>query len=189
MGLPEWRDIPGYEGLYQACDDGRIKSLFRYKRELKPNIMPNGYATVELFKNKSSQRFLIHRLIAITFLENPDAKSQVNHKDENKLNNTVSNLEWVSPRENMNYGTRTERQRLHTDYSADIRKEIARRNGKSVSKPVMQYAKDGSFIKEYESAKEACRQTGINSSHISECCQGKRYKTVGGYVWKFKKEE
>lgn len=180
-----WRPIPGYEGLYDVSSSGEIRSLFRYKRVLKPSVQKNGYATVELFKNKKSKRLLVHRLVALAFIPNPKGLPQVNHKDEDKLNNSASNLEWVTAKENMNYGTRLQRQISSTDYTSEARKEIARRNGKSVSKPVIQI-KDGKILAKYESAKQASRLTGINHAHICECAKGaKFYKSAGGYEWKY----
>lgn len=183
-----WKPVVGYEGLYEVSSDGRVKSLFRYKKELKPNITRNGYATVELFKDKSSKRLLIHRLVAMAFIPNPDNLPQVNHIDENKLNNDVSNLEWITAKENMNFGTRNKRQKDATNYSDEKRKFIARENGKKASRSVMQFSLDGNFIEKYCSGKDAHKQTCINHSHIMECCSGKR-KTAGGYVWKYEKEE
>ena len=166
-------------------NQGNVRSLFRYRRKLKWNITKNGYATVELFGDGKKQRLLVHRLVAKAFVENPLNKPQVNHKDENKLNNFASNLEWVTPKENMNYGTRLQRQLIHIDYSAQKRKEIAIKNGKCTSRPVLQLDLNGNIIKRYESGKDAFRQTGISHSHILECCAGKRYKTVGGFIWRY----
>ena len=95
-----WKDIDGYEGLYQVSNLGRVKS-FNYNRtgkemNLKPVNTCNGfgYLYVNLNKNGKTRLFYIHRLVAKAFLENPDHKSDVNHKDENKTNNCVENLEW-----------------------------------------------------------------------------------------------
>lgn len=161
--------------------------MFRYKKVLKWNIVSSGYASVQLFKNKIGKRVLVHRLVASAFIPNPDNLPQVNHIDENKLNNSVDNLEWVTAKQNMNYGTRLYRQLKAIDYSTNERKEIARKNGKKVSKPVLQFTKDGVFISRYESGKEASRKTGLNHSHILECCAGKQCKTVGGFVWKYER--
>ena len=182
-----WKDIPGYEGLYQASTSGEIKSLFRYNKILKQTVGKNGYKAVELFKNKKGKRFSVHRLIALTFIPNPYNKPQINHIDENKVNNNIENLEWVTAEENLKHGTRLARQILHTDYTTEFRKEVARINGRMASKPVEQYSKDGAFIQRYDSAKQASVQNNLNHSHIVECCHGKRYKTVGGFVWKFER--
>lgn len=184
-----WLPVFGYEGLYEVSNLGNVRSLFRYKKVLKWNITKNGYATVQLFKNKVGKRLLVHRIVATTFIRPPKPKEQVNHIDEDKLNNNLANLEWLTPCENMRYGTRSERQKLKTDYSSQKRKIIARENGKKTSKKVSQFSKEGQLIKIYASAKEAHRKTGINHSHILECCQGKRYRTVGGYVWKYERND
>lgn len=188
MGLPVWKPVVNYEGLYEVSSDGRVRSLFRYKKELKPSITRNGYATVELFKNKIGKRLLVHRIVAMAFILNENCLPEVNHIDENKLNNDVSNLVWMSKKENMNWGTRTQRQIFATDYSTQSRKEIARANGKRRAKKVIQLSKDGAVICVYKSGKEASLKTGVNSSHIMECCKQKR-KSAGGYIWLYKKEE
>lgn len=185
MGIPVlWKPIPGYEGLYSVSSDGKVKSLFRYHRTLKPNVSKNGYESVELFKDKKSKRLLVHRLVAIAFIPNPENLPQVNHKDENKRNNSVSNLEWVTAKQNMAHGTRLKRQLASIDYTTEERKKIARTNGKVVSRSVAQILND-SVVATYPSAKEASRATGISHSHICECAKGIRYKRAGGYEWKY----
>ena len=159
-------------------------SLFRYKKVLKPNITRNGYATVELFKEKESKRLLIHRLVALAFIPNTDNKEQVNHIDENKLNNAAENLEWCTPQENMNYGTRLSRQLRSVDYSSESRKRIARENGKAASKPVEQLDMNGNSIGKFKSIVEAQNYLGVDSSHIAECCKGQR-KSSNGFVWRY----
>ena len=182
-----WLPVVGYEGLYEVSDGGNIRSLVRYKKQLKPSKNTNGYLSVELFKHKASKRFLVHRLVAAAFLPNPQNFPQVNHKDENRCNNSADNLEWCSARYNMNYGAGAKTRHLKIDYSAPIFAATARENGAKVSRPVLQFSKSGEFIKRYNSGKEAHRLTGINHSHIMECCAGKRYKTVGGYIWKYER--
>lgn len=108
-----WKDIEGYEGLYQVSNKGRVKSL-NYKRTGKEGILSSsptssGYLIVNLCKNKKQKPFYIHRLVAKAFLPNPNNLPQVNHKDENKENNTVYNLEWCTAKYNNNYGTHNER--------------------------------------------------------------------------------
>lgn len=184
-----WLAVPGYEGLYEVSSLGNVRSLFRYKKILKWNVHSRtGYATVQLFKNKIGKRFLVHRLVASAFIPNPHVLPQVNHKDENKLNNEFVNLEWVTADENMKYGSRSERQRRNTDYSNSLRKTIAISNGKKVSRPVAQI-KDGAVLAQYDSVKAASKATGLNHAHICECAAGKRYKTVGGYEWKYIRKE
>ena len=186
MQEEKWLPVVGYEGLYEVSEFGRIRSLFRYKKILKWNIHHRtGYASVQLFRNKVGTRILVHRLVAMAFIDNPFAFPQVNHKDENKLNNAAENLEWTSVEENMRYGTRTSRQRASTDYSVEERKMVARRNGQVVAKAILQI-KEGAVVAEYDSAKSASRKTGISHSHICECATGKSRKTAGGYEWKYK---
>jgi hypothetical protein len=176
-----WKPIAGYENLYEVSNLGNVRSLFRYKRHLKPSISSGGYLSVELLH----RRFLVHRLVADAFIPNPDSKLQVNHKDENKQNNCADNLEWCTAKYNMNYGEAAKTRHSKIDYTNPVFADRARKNGAKVSKPVLQFSKDGVLIGRYVSGKEAHRKTGINHSHILECCAGKRYKTVGGFVWKY----
>ena len=115
-----WKDYKDYEGLYQASNLGRMRSLDRWVskngsmqfikgRILKLRTDKCGYLHVVLSKNNKVKAYLVHRIIAETFLPNTDNLPQVNHKDENKLNNVVSNLEWCTHEYNVNYGTRNER--------------------------------------------------------------------------------
>ena len=95
-----WKSIPGYEGLYEVSNTGKVRSLFRYKKILKPMLTNNGYFYYQLFKNKVGKNYYAHRLVAMAFIPNEAQKEFVNHKDENKTNNCVENLEWVSHVEN-----------------------------------------------------------------------------------------
>ena len=115
MLLPKqvWKDIKGYEGLYQVSNTGKARSM-NYRntgnvRRLKPSVNKDGYLQVGLYKEGKYYRYLVHRLVALTFIPNPNNLPQVNHKDENKANNTVWNLEWCDAKYNSNYGTRIER--------------------------------------------------------------------------------
>lgn len=154
------KDIQGYEGLYAVTEDGRVWS-YRSKKFLKPGVV-RGYLQITLSKNGVKTQCCIHRLVATAYIPNPENKPQVNHKDENKLNNCVDNLEWMTNKENTNYGTRNER--------------IGKAQGKLV-----RCIETGVI---YYSTREAGRQTGLNQSHISKVCRGER-KTTGGYHWEF----
>lgn len=176
-----WKDIKGYEGLYQVSNTGKVKSLKRntnnqYCNKDKERKYYNihGYLQIILCKEGKKQSSLVHRLVAETFIPNPDKLPCVNHKDENKLNNNVENLEWCTYEYNTNYGTRNKRSSEKT------------RNNK-FSRPVLQYTLNGVYIKEYPSIKEIERETGLNAGNICNCCNGK-YKTAYGYIWKYKKE-
>lgn len=176
MKKEEWRDIKGYEGLYQISSWGRVKSM-NYLKTGKEKIRSlnngkDGYLLINLSKNGESKRFRVHRLVAMAFIPNPDNLPEVNHKDENKLNNCVSNLEWCTAKYNQNYGT--------------CRKRILEKviNGKC-SKTVLQCDLDGNIIAEYPSGKEVKRKLGFCNSLISMCCSGK-YKYAYGYIWRYK---
>lgn len=165
-----WKDIKGYEGKYQVSNLGRVKSLNAYGHNLE-KIMNcpkhhSGYL-ITIFKvNNKNKTFNVHRLVAETFIPNPDKLPQVNHKDENKLNNCVDNLEWCTRQYNCNYGTRNDR---------------ISKNG---SKTVNQYDLNGKFIKTWKSITEISKTLNINTGNLSMACNGK-YKTTHGYIWKF----
>lgn len=166
--MEEWRDIKGYEGLYMVSNLGNVKSLnyLRNGKEgiLKPKEDRYGYMQVVIRKDGKNKNYTVHRLVAQAFLPNPDNLPQVNHKDEDKTNNNVDNLEWCSPKYNLNYGTRNKRA---------SEKKI---------KPVIGINEVSGLILEFPSTVEAERQTGIANQNISACCRG-RQKSAGGYYW------
>ena len=165
-----WHDIEGYEGLYQISNKGRVKSLYKgSERILRPGIDGSGYMFVCLCYDNVRKYFKLHRLIAQAFIPNPENKPQVNHLDECKINNTLENLEWTTAKENINFGTHNER------------------SAKARSKQILQYSKSGDFIREWKSASEVERVLGINRGNITQCCRG-RYKSIGGFIWKYKEE-
>ncbi len=125
-----WKDIIGYEGLYQVSNLGNVKSLFRYKKVLN-NTIHKGYYLISLCKNKKQLPQRNHRLVAIAFIPNPENKPQVNHIDGNKLNNNVENLEWCTPKENTQHalliglkkvGCESGRSKLNKNQILEIRK-------------------------------------------------------------------
>lgn len=181
-----WRSVDGYEGLYEVSNFGHVRSLFRYKRILKPMISSTGYQRVDLFKNKQRKQFSVHRLVATAFVNNDDNKPFVNHKDENKLNNRADNLEWVTHQENCLYGTAIQRRMLHTDYS---KRRINNANQiKACSKPILQFTKDGQFIKAWKSATECEKETGISKSGIRKVVNGQR-NSIYGFVFKERRDD
>ena len=174
-----WKDIVGYEGLYQVSNLGKVRSLDRtYTQKarsgsvlahtykgcvLKPNNV-GGYLQVNLQKHKKRNDQKIHRLVAQAFIPNLENKREVNHIDGDKTNNNADNLEWVTTSENQ----------LHSHY-------VLKQN----IKPVLQYDLNGTFIREWEAIKIASKELNIFASNISDCCRGKR-KTAGRYIWKYK---
>lgn len=177
----EWRPVPGYEGFYEVSNSGQVKSIYRYKKILKPMISNTGYERVDLFKNKVRKQFSVHRLVAMAFIDNKDKKPFVNHKDENKRNNNVDNLEWVTHIENCHYGTAIKRRTENLDYQKRVVNNA--RQIEACSKPVSQYKKDGTFIRKWRSASECSRATGITISSIRRSATGER-KTAGGFIFK-----
>ena len=172
-----------------VSSDGKVKSLFRYKKILKPNRMNNGYLGVELFKDKQSKRLLIHRLVAEAFIPNPHNLPCINRIDENKENkenNNVHNLEWCTHKYNSNYGNCQKKKVNSINYKNPIYKETAFRASMISRKPILQFTKSGLFLKRYESIKQASEALNINAARISEVAKEKR-KSTGWYAWKFER--
>lgn len=173
--MEEWKDIDGYEELYQVSNYGRVKSFDRWvigksnsKRFIKGKILKtvgnNGYQHVLLCKNGKWKWFYVHRLVAQAFIPNPYNLPEINHRDECKTNNFYVNLEWCDRVYNLTYGSRIEQ----------------------ISKKVQQYSLNGELIAEYPSTHEVERQLGYNQGSISQCCNGK-CKTHKGFIWRYKK--
>lgn len=157
--MEKWESINNYEE-YQISNLGNIK---RNNKILKPFKNTNGYYQIDLFKEGERKRFLIHKLVVDAFIKNVNNYSYVNHKDENKLNNNVDNLEWCTAKYNCNYGTRNKR----------------------LSSPVICIE----LNKKYQSIQEASKELNIQQAHISGCCaKRKHYNTAGGYHWQYVKE-
>ena len=164
-----------YEGLYKVSNLGRILNL-NYRNTGKSKLMTpsentDGYFKINLRKNGETKTCYVHRLIAQTFIPNPENKPEINHIDEDKTNNRVDNLEWKWHKDNINHGT-------HHERSAKTRTK-----GK-LSKRVLQLSLDGELIREWESTQE-CGRNGFCQGAVSECCQGKR-KTHKGLRFMYK---
>ncbi|HHX60343.1 MAG TPA: hypothetical protein GX707_06350 [Epulopiscium sp.] len=167
-----WKDIKGYEGLYRISNHGNILSC-RQNIIMKQKIT-KGYRMVGFTKNKKHKSYSVHRLVAEAFIQNPKDKREVNHLDENKLNNHVSNLKWATSKENSNWGTRNERIA-----------EFVKTNPPKISKKIKQIDKDtGEIIKIYNSVSEASGQNKFHQGNISSCLTGKR-KYASGYKWEY----
>ena len=174
-----WCNIPNYEG-YQVSNLGRVKSLERIdargrrlkEKILKPLISSIGYYLIGLCKNSKVRFYLVHRLVWLAFYGSIPEGLQVNHINEVKSDNRLSNLNLMTPKENTNWGTAIER---------SAKKRI---NGKK-SKSVLQYDLQDNFIKEFPSINQVYRELGFAHTSISACCNGKQ-KTAHGYIWKYK---
>ena len=168
-----WLPIEGYENLYEVSNLGRVRRLESFvtntngvRRKVPGKILKpgtaRGYLIVNLSKNGISRPFLIHRIVSTAFLPNPDNLPQVNHRDENKQNNSVENLEWCSAKDNNNYGTRNKR--------------ISEKRSKQVLCVELNQI--------FPSLNEAARQLRLSVGNISNVLAG-RSKTTGGYHWEF----
>ena len=167
---------------------GRVKRIGKYRNQvkewesnkiLKPAKKNNGYLYCQLSKDNKTSPKMIHRLVAEAFIENNDHKPTVNHKDGNRENNKVDNLEWATYTEN----------NMHSLYVLNGYQKGNRENERG--KPVLQYDLNGNFIREYPSYREAQRETGISA--IDVVCRGARQKqkrqtTAGGYIWRYKED-
>lgn len=189
MLLPKqcWKDIEGYEGLYQVSNTGKVRSL-NYRRTgktkvMKPSTDKDGYKCVNLRKN-GKRMYKVHRLVAITFIPNPNNWPQVNHKDEDKTNNAVWNLEWCTLEYNINYGTRTERMSIN-----NIGKHNHHGKNNPRAKAILMFTLEGVFIRRFDCIKDAITFLGKNTggSNIHKCATGV-YKQVYGYKWKYEEE-
>lgn len=184
--IEEWKDIKGYEGLYQVSNLGRIKSLSRNNTKgkiLKLTKDKRGYYFVTLSKNNVVEKVMIHRVVAKIFLLNTENKSQVNHIDGNKTNNCVENLEWCTPKENIRHAWDNGLCRMTINH-INSAKKIGKINGSLGKKKINQYDGNNNFIKQWGSIIEASNFYSIDRGNITKCCKGNR-KKVGGFIWKY----
>lgn len=170
-----WKDIEEYEGIYQVSNLGRVRSLDRLDganhrlngKVLKIRKNTHGYLDISLYKNSVSSNNTIHRLVAEAFIPNPENKPQVNHIDEDKTNNSLANLEWMTAKENNNHGTRNER------------------SSKTKSIAIIATNTTTCESTEFYGINECARQLDLNSANITSVLKG-RYKQTGGYTFKYK---
>lgn len=170
-----WKDVEGYEGFYQVSNMGRVRSIERRLNDgriyggriLEQKQVRNGYMQVHVSKDNKGKYLSVHRLVARAFVPGFVEGADVNHKDEDKTNNRVDNLEWCSHSYNSQYGHRN-------DTMVEQR-----------SLEVVMMSEDGSTIREFPSLREAARASGVSAAHICQVCKGER-KKAGGYRWKYK---
>ena len=178
-----WKRIKGFENLYKISTYGKIESLGNGKstnsetkkeRILKTNYSSTGYEKIKLFKDGKRYYFSVHRLVAQTFLDNSLNKREVNHKDGNKANNNVSNLEWVTSSENQ----------LHAFKNGLQKSKMGKDHAQS--KSVLQLDLNGNLIRKFESIKQIQRELGFNSFGIIKCCKKeKKYNTAYKFKWEY----
>ena len=169
-----WKDVKNYEGLYQISNLGNVKRISSGKR-LKP-YNRKGYIRVALSKDDTTKHIDIHRLVAQAFIPNPENKPEVNHKDENKLNNEVSNLEWVTRKENIKHSIKT-----GTAYQ-NVHGSIKNKRCKKVA----QYDLDGNLLRIWNSTREPEHILGYAHNNIRNACL-KGWNNYG-YKWKYIEE-
>ena len=178
-----WKPIKDYENLYEISNLGRIRSKdrvvyqknrwndnlsrFLYKGKLlNTKIEENKYVQVHLCKNNKQKRYLVHRLVAETFIPNPENKEQVNHINCNKNDNRVENLEWTTPKENTQHAIKNNRKKITTI-------------------KINQYDLNGNFIKQWDSMVEVAKKYNTTKQNIWLCCNNKKRKIACGYIWRY----
>lgn len=184
-----WKDVKGYEGLYQVSNLGRVKSLDAYVnvgiknvkkalrkgKYLKATVNRCGYFIVELSKNGTRKTTTIHRLVASAFIDNPHNKPCVNHIDGNKQNNYISNLEWCTHSENIKHAF---------DNGLKVCKYGKEHHNHKI---INQYDLNNNFIKKWYGFHEINRELGFDYRNIWACCNGKQ-PTAYGYIWRYANE-
>lgn len=183
MKFEIWKDIKGYEGLYQVSNLGEIKSLCRKKgfligkeKILKPTKNNKGYLYVTLRKSMQSKKMLVHQIVALTFINNPNKCKILNHKDGNPSNNCVDNLEWCTQKYNVNHCYKI------LGYKGSNYKKYGKNSNNH--KSINQYNKERDFIRTWDCIKDASEELNISCSSISNCLN-KKSKTAGGFIWKY----
>lgn len=179
----EIKNVIGFEGLYIITDSGiNEETIFSIRRNcyIKPHVK-NGYLYVNLCKNGKYYSFLLHRLIGFHFIKKPEHlknirfdKLQIDHISTNKIDNSISNLRWCTPKENSNNPISFEHRCNAQQNSQYV---------KSRKLVVQQLTKDGELINIYESVCD-CQKQGYNKGHVAACCRGEE-KTYKGYIWKY----
>lgn len=175
--IEEWRDIKGFEGVYQVSNMGRVRSLDHitggkhWRGKILSTAVTAGYPIVKLSKGSEKHPRRVHRLVAEAFLDNPENLPEVNHIDGNKNNNRMDNLEWCTSKEN----------KIHAWVTGLTKLPPAQ-----TPRPVIQIL-DEKEIASYMSMEIAEIITGIDAGTICNCCKGKR-KSAGGYGWKYKED-
>lgn len=179
-----WKEITEYGGDYLVSNYGRVKSL-KSNKELILKLVTHhkGYYKAQLLKNNKKKAFFVHRLVAQAFIPNPENKLQVNHKDGDKKNNHVENLEWTTQSENLKHSYHV----LGSHKKSVERMREPRIKAKSI--PVVVYDKKGNFIKKYSSQANAARDLGVSAGNINNVLKRRGYyKSLKGYVFRYEND-
>ena len=180
--IEKWKRVWGYAN-YEVSTLGKVRKNGKEVKQCKHN---KGYYTVDLYKDGERKRFFVHRLVAETFLPNPDNKPQVNHLNRNREDNRVENLEWVTPTENMNSPlTRKHCKEVMKGENTSMYGKFGKEH--HLSKTVIQFDLDGNMLNVWNALMDAEREVGARNGHISNCCRGKQ-QTSGGYKWQYQDE-
>lgn len=163
-----WKKIDGFDYDYRVSNFGNIRN-FTSGNDIVGIVKPNGYRQVQFRKNGRPTHLYAHRLVAQAFIPNPTGLPQVNHKDENKLNNCVDNIEWCTAKENSHHS------------------RVWENPTKITSKTVLQFDKEGLLVGEYKSTGDAHRKTGISQSQIARCCS-RKFSQTHGYKFLYEAE-
>ena len=181
-----WKDVVGYEGLYQVSNLGRVKSVITWngyeylKKEkiMKPFENKRGYKSIGFTKDGKTITYRLHRIVAQAFIPNPENKPIINHKNGVKSDNRVENLEWCTYSENT----------IHAIKTGLMVPKKGGQDKRSVS--VNQFDKSGQFIKKWDSISEIKRELNYDKKAIISCCKGKlHYNTAYGYKWEYAEKD
>ena len=178
-----WKDIEGYDGRYKVSNMGNVKSMnygnHGYAKNLVPKVNNCGRLWVELIKDGEKKQFLIHRLVGKTFIPNPHNLPEINHKDENVMNNVVDNLEWCTKEYNLRYTANR-----HPEWFRHGSNPGRSRASKNKHLLINQYDADGKLLRQWPNARSVFVETGMSDWSIAECCRGKR-KQAYGFKWQY----
>lgn len=188
-----WKDIEGYEGLYQVSNLGNVKSFNYCGRKgnehiITPKQNSDGRLWVLLYSSGKTKPMLIHRLVGMAFIPNPENLPQINHKDENPKNNIVENLEWCTLEYNLMYTYKRHPEKYknalnHVRYARGAGK-TARTNESRRGLVINQIDRNGDLVKQWPDSRTIHVETGMSDWSISECCRGKR-KSAYGFKWQY----
>lgn len=186
----EWKPIKGFEGIYEVSNLGRLKSFKKHENGyiLSNKNSKGGYFSITLtdYKNNKTKHTRVHRLVAETFIPNPNNYPVVNHIDGNKQNNRVDNLEWCTVQHNVKHAL---------NHNPNMIKGMKKHNQYIKPKEICQYSLEGYLMAIYPNAKLAQKVTGVCARNVLQVARKEEYKPgmtrkqAGGYIWRFKNDK